>query len=212
MGNLQLLWGEVGQRLRAKDYGAIDTDILSMVDRSLAGTQSLLDNLFSFAKSQQSQGDPNEIADVALTLLQVKDQWEPAATTKGVAITVGIQDTVLVRSSAATLDAVFRNLVGNAVKFTPRGGSVTISLLTTGQNGEVEVEVADTGIGMSAEQLQRTFQMESKFSRPGTDGERGSGFGLVLARELIAGWGGAVTLESEIGRGTRVRVTIPKVV
>ena len=100
------------------------------------------------------------------------------------------------------------NLVSNALKFTPRGGSVTLS--ATNGDGPLRVEVTDTGIGVPHEELGQLF---SRFYRASSATRRaipGTGLGLVIARAIVEGHGGTISLESREGEGTRVTVTLPR--
>jgi signal transduction histidine kinase len=210
LGNLQVLWGELTARMTQGRCEEVDRDLLSLVDRSLVGTQSLLENLFSFAESQAAPPDPEAVTELVSAATLVVDQWSVPAQTKGVDLRLVQRAGVLVRAEPEAVLTVLRNLVGNAVKYTRAGGLVTVDLVAAGQ-GLVGVEVTDTGIGMDADQIHTTFSLESRKSRPGTSGERGSGFGLVLVKELIRSWSGTLDVDSEVGQGTRVRVTFPAV-
>lgn len=100
---------------------------------------------------------------------------------------------------------IARNLVSNALKFTPAGGRVRLS--TRDRDGQALVEVSDTGIGMSADEMARAF--ERFWRAPGAADVPGSGIGLTIARELALAHGGDVTVESAPGRGSTFRVTLP---
>lgn len=208
LGNLRLIWGELGARVREGRTTSLDPELLVLVDRSLAGTQDLLENLFSFAEAQKGGDDRESRALLAVAVSGVLDLWASAAQTKGVTLRHGGGDAPPVAARQDSVAAVLRNLVGNAVKFTPSGGIVTVRI--GGEPGAgYFVEVTDTGIGMEPTVLARSQELAEKASRPGTAGERGSGFGLVLVRELVEGWGGSLTFDSAPGRGTRVRVGFP---
>jgi len=102
---------------------------------------------------------------------------------------------------------VLDNLVSNALKFTPAGGSVMLS--ARNGDGRLHVEVTDTGIGIPQEELGQLF---SRFYRASTATRRaipGTGLGLVIARAIVEGHGGTIALESREGQGTRVTVTLP---
>jgi signal transduction histidine kinase len=202
LGNLQLLWTDLSVRMRRKDYESIDEELFGMVDRSLAGNQSLLENLFSFAESQRNSAS-DRTADLAQALAEVYAQWDAPARTKNVRLDPEFPQSILVTAEPSAVVAVLRNLVGNAVKFTPAGGRVTVRALTN----PPRLEVSDTGLGMEPDLLDRVFRMVGKVSRRGTAGEQGSGFGLVLVKELVSGWGGTLQVSSELGKGTRVTVT-----
>src|SRR5262249_1680935 len=99
---------------------------------------------------------------------------------------------------------VIANLLSNALRHTPAHGSVRIGVAATG-NGMLAVEVSDTGSGMTADELAHAFD---RFYR-GSD-SRGTGLGLTIARGLVRAHGGEIRASSEPGRGTTIRVTLPK--
>jgi two-component system sensor histidine kinase/response regulator len=105
-------------------------------------------------------------------------------------------------------ETVFRNLISNAIKFTHAGGSVEVS--TKPHQTYVEVAVSDTGTGINHEDISKLFRIDFKHTTLGTAGERGSGLGLILCKELVEKNGGNIWVESEIGKGTTFRFTVPK--
>jgi signal transduction histidine kinase len=96
---------------------------------------------------------------------------------------------------------VIRNLLTNAVKFTGTGGAVTLNI-TPSSTGSI-ISIADTGIGMNAEQIQNLFSIDKKQSKSGTAGEQGSGFGLIVCRDMLQKHGSRLYIESEEGQGSR---------
>ena len=96
------------------------------------------------------------------------------------------------------------NLVGNAVKFTPRGGSVLAQVRDWG--AEVELRVTDTGVGIAAADLPHIFDPY----RQAHTGRKGSGLGLAVVKGLVESHGGRVTVESEPGKGSGFTVTLPR--
>jgi signal transduction histidine kinase len=105
------------------------------------------------------------------------------------------------------LEQVVTNLVGNAIKFTPAGGRVTVSARPSG--AEILVEVSDTGIGIPADSLDRIF---TKYYRvPDKGGERieGTGLGLHIAKHIVEAHGGRIWVESTVGQGSTFRFTLP---
>lgn len=105
------------------------------------------------------------------------------------------------------VDTVVRNLLSNALKFTPAGGTITIAATPTGE--EVEMAVSDTGAGIKTEDRHKLFRIDVKYTRNGTAGEQGTGLGLILCKELVEKNGGRIWFESQIGQGTTFRFTIP---
>ena len=108
-------------------------------------------------------------------------------------------------------DAVIRNLVSNAIKFTPAGGKVNV---TAGYNNEhsIEVIISDNGIGMTPELKNKLFMISEKTNRNGTEGELSTGLGLLLCKEFIEKHGGKIWVESEVGKGSVFSFTIPEVI
>ena len=99
------------------------------------------------------------------------------------------------------------NLVSNAIKFTPAGGDVRVSL--TPVNGVVRLEVSDTGIGIASAEQRRLFE---RFFRASTASDRqipGTGLGLYIARAIVEAHGGSIAVRSELGEGTSFRVELP---
>jgi signal transduction histidine kinase len=99
---------------------------------------------------------------------------------------------------------VLSNLLGNALKFTPQGGEVRVSIET--QREMVRFTVSDTGPGISAENLSRIFE---RFWKDETPGKKGTGLGLFIAKGIVEAHGGQIWVESEPGRGSRFHFTIP---
>lgn len=105
------------------------------------------------------------------------------------------------------INTVLRNLVSNALKFTYSKG--TVSLHAIRQNDEVKISVVDNGTGIKKEMVSTLFDIESKFSTIGTEGETGTGFGLALVKEFVEKNNGRVWVESENGKGSKFHFTLP---
>jgi signal transduction histidine kinase len=102
---------------------------------------------------------------------------------------------------------VLRNLIGNSLKFTQSGGNITISAENKDEN--VIISVADTGIGMSETVRAKIFASDSIFTTQGTAGEKGTGLGLMLCKEFVEKNNGKIWVESEEGRGTIFKFSLP---
>ncbi len=126
---------------------------------------------------------------------------------KGIEIINDIPDDAEVVADVHMFEAVIRNLVSNAIKFTRGGGHVTVSArVIPGQ--PVEIAVADTGIGMSREMIDQLFRIDVQTSRRGTEGEPSTGLGLILCRDFIEKHGGTLRVESEENKGTVFYFTV----
>lgn len=106
------------------------------------------------------------------------------------------------------VDAVIRNLVSNAIKFTPEGGTITIRYDVT-QMGHARTNITDTGLGMSKETVKKLFNLADNVTTVGTDGEKGTGLGLLLCKELVERNNGQLFVKSELGKGSTFSFTLP---
>jgi PAS domain S-box-containing protein len=168
---------------------------------------ALLENLLTWARLQQGQVDYvpmpfsfDHLAARAVILLT------PNAEQKQITL-MNMTPPIEITASVAMTDTVVRNLIGNALKFTPPGGTVTIT--ATQEGHEIRVSVTDTGIGIPPDKLTQLFRIDGKTQRDGTNGERGTGLGLVLCKEFVEKQGGKIWAESEEGHGTRIMFTLP---
>jgi signal transduction histidine kinase len=105
---------------------------------------------------------------------------------------------------------IFRNLISNAIKFTEIGGNIT--LYTREKNDRLVICVKDTGRGMTPGEIDRLFYITTHFSAYGTKGEKGTGLGLILCRELVELNGGKLTVTSQPGEGSKFCVDLPTTV
>ncbi len=104
---------------------------------------------------------------------------------------------------------VFNNLISNAIKFTKNDGNIIISVNPSDKNRFVEFSVRDNGVGIKEEHIQYLFKVESKFTSEGTSGEKGSGLGLSLVKEIIEKHGGEIRVETEYEKGSDFKFTLP---
>jgi signal transduction histidine kinase len=133
------------------------------------------------------------------------EMLEPIAREKGIAFTLGeLADMPQVRADPGRIMQVFSNLVGNAVKFTPAGGSITLSAARIGD--QIRCLVSDTGSGIPSAQIPKLF---GKFWQAKRGDGRGVGLGLAIARGIVEAHGGAIEVSSEIGRGSVFSFGLP---
>ena len=137
------------------------------------------------------------------------EQAEPTARKRGLEIAVDLPDApIRIRHDPQRIGQVVANLVGNAVKFTPPGGRVTVRARPT-RDGAV-VEVADTGVGIDASELPHIFDRFYRGSQANEARGSGSGLGLAIVRSIVDMHGGSVAVESRVGGGSRFTVTLPR--
>jgi CheY-like chemotaxis protein/anti-sigma regulatory factor (Ser/Thr protein kinase) len=127
---------------------------------------------------------------------------------KEIHLTVEISASHEVYADVNMLQSVVRNLISNALKYTPKGGQVTVSAHYTDNNRTIVV-VKDTGIGMNNTLKYNLFRLASNTSRPGTEGEQSTGLGLILCKEFIEKHNGEIWVESEEGKGSSFYFTLP---
>jgi signal transduction histidine kinase/tetratricopeptide (TPR) repeat protein len=105
------------------------------------------------------------------------------------------------------LTSILRNLVSNAIKFTPEGGKIDITAVNQGRM--IEISVTDCGVGMNADNINKLFRLDTHFSERGTNNEAGSGLGLILVKEFVEKNQGKISVWSEPGKGSTFTFTIP---
>ena len=131
------------------------------------------------------------------------------ALTRGVALDSAVpSEAVDLRFDRERIVQLMTNLIGNALKFTPRGGSVSVQLEDGGD--EVAIAVSDTGYGIPPEELPRVFERFYRGTNTGEARASGSGLGLVIVRSIVEMHGGRIEVDSEVGRGTEFRIALPK--
>jgi len=181
---------------------------LDVVDRNARRLLGLVSDLLFVARLEAGQLDlqPSEL-DLAAVARQSVIEAEPRAAASGITITCETESVPPVSADKGRIFQLLDNLVSNAIKFTPDGGDVRVSV--TSANGFVRLEVSDTGIGIPSEEQQRLFE---RFFRASAAFERqiqGTGLGLYIARAIVEAHGGEIGVESEPGRGTAFRIDIP---
>ncbi|GAB3242558.1 ATP-binding protein [Nocardioides dilutus] len=182
---------------------------LQAIDRGARRLLRIVDDLMMLAKV----GDPDTplIAapvDLGSIVDEVVDMLSVTAQTHGVELLTRCSERpVHVLGAATELDHVVANLVGNAVKYTPGGGTVTVSLSRAGD--EVTLEVVDTGIGISADDQEQLFTEFFRSNNPQAVAQPGTGLGLTIVARIVARHGGRLHLESELGAGSTFSVVLP---
>lgn len=132
-----------------------------------------------------------------------------SAMRKGVTINNNVIDNLYINADEKLILQVITNLVGNSLKFTPSGKSITISA-DNFKDGFIEVIVKDQGTGIAEKDYHKVFKIDEKLSITGTNGEKGSGLGLILVKEIIEKHGGNIWFYSKEGEGTDFHFTIPE--
>lgn len=205
--------GALENNVMLTNWGALTQDEFVETTQNLGQeirqVRTMLDNVLHWSISQLGGMKPNpkrlslnEAIQEQLTLLQ------PAADAKNLTLRLQIKESVFVNADKNHVAIIFRNLLQNAIKFTRSEGSIT--LLHHEDSAFHHIQVKDTGIGMSQQQLLQLFQLGEQNSRQGTAAEKGTGLGLVLVKELVEANGGSIDVTSHPDVGTNFSLRFPK--
>lgn len=189
----------LGEAVASRDHLSIERRAQG-IRQAAEQAYNLMESLFAWASLQMDTVDVTlsavDVCDVAQNVLAGAAQ---SAADKGIVLQSRCEPT-LANAHRDMLATVLRNLVSNAVKFTLPGGSVTVT--AERHDGAVEIAVSDTGIGMPAGKLENLFKLDRRATTNGTAGERGSGLGLLLCRDLAERLGSQLTVRSAVNHGT----------
>ena len=178
------------------------------LQESAQAAMNLLDNLLYWGRSQADELKISRVLFPADKLVrEVESLYAHMATQKEIRLMVECPSNLEIFADKALINIVIRNLVSNALKFTPRHGSVRLKV-TAEENGTL-FSVTDTGVGMSEEIIASVKKFGQLDSSPGTDQEIGTGLGLQLASDLVRRHGGVLKIESTPGEGSVFSFTIP---
>jgi len=174
------------------------------LQESVDGTIEMLENLLEWSRLQYLQETRWEQVDVSGTIDQALVLLEKQAAKKQIQIQrIKPDNATIIAGNKRIMELVFRNVIQNAIKFTPVHGSIEISELITAD--DYTVAIKDNGMGMSDNQLKSLFTFKAKTTY-GTNREKGTGMGLMLCKELLSGIEGTITAESKEGEGSLFQV------
>ena len=168
----------------------------------------LVDNLLDWARMQQGQisFNPEELDVSEFVSTEIEHSGENAQL-KNIEITMDIAEGITISADKNMARAILRNLLGNAIKFTPEGGKIHVASAI--QHHFVEISVSDSGVGMTGDDMKKLFRIETSFTNYGTENEKGSGLGLLLCQEFTQKHGGTIRVQSTVGKGSTFRFTLP---
>ncbi|UCH15739.1 MAG: hypothetical protein JSV22_07170 [Bacteroidales bacterium] len=195
-----------------KNYSELSEDekymYAELIYQSSKNTYSLLENLLQWARSQTNKIEfrptnfsISEEVDENINMLQ------ETINKKKISVIHDQKDSYDIYADRDMINTVIRNLLTNAIKFTPAGGEIFVNYLK--KNDNIEVSIKDNGIGMSAEEADNLFRVDANISKTGTDGETGTGLGLIICKEFILKNGGTIQVESTPAKGSKFSFTVP---
>jgi signal transduction histidine kinase len=222
LGNLELM-EEMASRLNLPTMESMS----AASHRSARRVFELLENLLYWARLQMGRMEytPQRL-DLSVVAAKTIELLADNAKIKQINLFSQFQPQTWVYADENMLDTIIRNLINNALKFTPLGGQVTISAQDSRQQTAdsreensstsyllpsthyIEVSIADTGVGMPPQVKEKLFKLNQHVTTIGTGKETGTGLGLIICQEMVAKSGGRIWVESEVGQGTTVRFTV----
>ena len=189
--------------IKQQDLG----DFMSSLQRLMYGTTQTLDTLLQWARSQMGGFTTKPVAFRLKDVTQeVVDLYTSQAADKGIRLQHKIADDCVVLGDVEQIKLVIRNLTGNALKFTSRDGSITLSARRKGP--DYNISVADTGVGMATDAL-KNLSNQIQFTTRGTDQEKGTGLGLMMCRDFLEKNSSELQVESMPGQGTTFMFMLP---
>jgi len=184
-------------------------EILKVIHKTANSTYDLLENLLEWAKSQQNEivfnPEKIELKDLVFNIMNL---FSEVILNKEINIVNEIPDDQFLVADKNMLSTVLRNLISNAIKFTPNGKSIKISVANIGDN--IKISVQDEGTGIQEEDLPKLFNSLSPLSTYGTQGEKGSGLGLLLCKDFVERHTGIIEVNSIWGGGSTFSFTLPQ--
>jgi PAS domain S-box-containing protein len=180
---------------------------LSIVKSSSEHLLSLITDVIDLSKIEAGKIDlASEAFDLSALVREVLGSFQVTADRKALSLAAEVPDRVTVVSDRRRVRQVLVNLVGNAMKFTERGG---VRVAAKARDGVVEVRVRDTGIGIRRQDLGRLFKSFSQVTTPEVPKHEGTGLGLYLSKRLVTLLGGEIGVESEQGEGSEFFFSLP---
>lgn len=207
-GALQIISNMLTKSLDNNDINK-SKELNDLLSNTIQSGFKLLDNLLQWSRSQAGKIKPRPIEiQLSPVVEEVVEMVAPHALGKNISIQNQVNDNLSLFADTDLLKTVLRNLISNAVKFTPAHGEVQIFAST--QNNTATISIKDNGIGISEDISQRLFRIDGDItSNPGTAGEEGTGLGLIICHEFIEKMGGTIRVESTPAQGSEFIITIP---
>lgn len=213
--DLRLPISSTNQLLKSilENYESMDEEekkyYLNLIISSTDSLYDLMENLLLWSKIESGKAHFEKksikLAElVALTITPLQN----TAIKKNIRLISNINPSIYIHESELTLTTIIRNLVSNALKFTPTGGNIRVE--AEEKDNSIIISIVDTGVGMDAKTASSIFNLDSKVQNLGTENEKGSGFGLKLVKSLTESIDSQILVESELGKGSRFYFAINK--
>lgn len=192
-----------------KSENKILSDMAGYLSKISETTYKLLEDLLYWARFQRGEIKfTAEKIEVHKIVEEIIDMFKIVAENKGIKIFDEIDDFFQIEADIQMTKVVIRNIISNAIKFTDKNGKITIRVYKKRESNIIEVE--DSGVGISDDRIEKLFKISEICSTKGTNGEKGTGMGLVICREFMEKQGGKIEIESKLGVGTKIKLIFPK--
>ena len=200
------------------DFLLNDTDIDNVkrdqyvlyIQESAKSMLSLVNSLLDYTRLQTGKIKFEPVRINAKSVIEKSIQILSGATLqKNIKLLSRLEKDFFIHADEGLLLQVFNNLISNAIKFTKPGGNINVNAFVDFEKNQIQFFVEDDGVGMKKSDISKLFKVDSKFTTPGTAGEKGSGLGLSLVSDIIRKHGGEIWVESELGKGAKFNFTIP---
>jgi len=185
-------------------------DYLRICQENTSTTYQLIETILAWAQSQ------NNHKNISPELLNAKEliqgsiaSLQPVAAVKNIKLSNIVKESQLLYADPDMITTIVRNIVSNAIKFTYPNGKVEIGSLQEPGNGMISLYVKDNGVGISRDDKKKILDISEGYTTPGTENEKGTGFGLILCKEFIEKNKGNLWIESEKEKGTTVTFSVP---
>ena len=204
LGLSEILFGEINS-LKTEEI----EEIASHIFESAKIINKLLEDMLMWARVQRGNisYQPLKLA-LADILRNIVEVLKPSTYLKGITISLTNADQINVYADTDMLKTILLNLISNAIKFTNIDGTINISAEKT--DSDITISVSDNGIGIGQKDLSKLFDISAVQTTKGTAGETGTGLGLLLCKEFVEKHGGKIWVESEIGKGSDFKFTLPE--
>ncbi|MEI7811509.1 MAG: hybrid sensor histidine kinase/response regulator [Ignavibacteria bacterium] len=201
--------------LMSEGFDELSKKELTQIGRAMYETSlnvyKLIENLLDWSRIQKGQIDYNPVeVNIYKIIEQSIHVIHQRAAQKGIVIFNEVSENIRINADELMLLIILKNLISNAVKFTTRGGTITITS-DKSTSKEIIISIHDTGIGISADNVNRLFKIGENVKSNGTDGEPSAGLGLLLCKEFVEQHNGRIWLESEEKKGSTFYVALPNV-
>jgi signal transduction histidine kinase len=189
------------------DLSKIESQLTVVNDAALSAFY-LLEDLLMWARSQSGKipFSPREF-NINTSCQNVLDILKPYANNKNITINAINTENTLVFADINMLNTILRNLISNAIKFTNNGGLIIV--YAQQNNSDITVTVSDNGVGIPNDVKAQLFDITKTHSSKGTANEKGTGLGILLCKEFVEKHGGKIWVESEVGKGSEFKFTLP---